>query len=158
MGERQTEDLVVACSNQAWGTSVLKNPVFLLYHFSALIKYQLPESEIDKIVKKLQTWGYSKFIKAKDNGQTVPGMDTSLLSLRIHTLTIEPGSFTDGKTIAELDLNTRYGITDYGLRRNNNTDITADTTTRLRAGDALILFTSDKTVQEIAGLFSHSHD
>ena len=48
-------------------------------------------------------------------------MDTVLLSLRIHMLTVEPGSFADGKTIAELDLRTRYGIADFGLRRENKT-------------------------------------
>jgi len=52
----------------------------------------------------------------------------------------------------------RYGITDYGLRRNNITNLNADTTTSLQAGDALILFASDKTVGEITGLFSHPQD
>jgi monovalent cation:H+ antiporter-2, CPA2 family len=124
----------------------------------ALRKYQLPESEIGKIVKKLQKWGYSKFTRNGDNGHAVPGMDTVLLSLRIHMLTVEPGSFADKKTIAELDLKARFGIKEYGLRRNNVTEITTATTTRLQEGDALILFTSDKTVQEIAGLFSHPQD
>ena len=124
----------------------------------ALRKYQLPESEIGKIVKKLQKWGYSKFTRNGDNGHAVPGMDTVLLSLRIHMLTVEPGSFADKKTIAELDLKTRFGIKEYGLRRNNVTEITTAITTRLQEGDALILFTSDKTVQEIAGLFSHPQD
>ena len=34
----------------------------------ALKKYQLPEPEIAKIVKKLQNWGYAKFIKNGDSG------------------------------------------------------------------------------------------
>jgi CPA2 family monovalent cation:H+ antiporter-2 len=124
----------------------------------ALRKYQLPESEIGKIVKKLQDWGYARFIKNGDNGTTVPGIDAVLSSLRIHMLNIEPGSPAVGKTLADLDLKTRYGIADCGLRRNNATDIIADATTRLQAGDALIVFCSDRTVQEISGLFCHSHD
>jgi monovalent cation:H+ antiporter-2, CPA2 family len=124
----------------------------------ALRKYQLPESEINKIVKKLQDWGYAKFIKNGDSGTTVPGMDAVLSSLRIHMLTIEPGSSAEGKTIADLDLKTRHGIADCGLRRNNTTEIIADAATRLQAGDALIVFCSDRTVQEISGLFCQSPD
>jgi monovalent cation:H+ antiporter-2, CPA2 family len=124
----------------------------------ALRKYQLPESEIGKIVKKLQDWGYAKFIKNGDNSTAVPGMDAVLLSLHVHMLTLEPGSSAEGKTIADLDLKTRYGIADCGLRRNNATDIIANTTTRLQAGDALIIFCSDRTAQEISGWFCHSPD
>ena len=124
----------------------------------ALRKYQLPESEIGKIVRKLQDWGYAKFIKNGDNSTAVPGMDAVLSSLHIHMLTIAPGSSAEGKTIADLDFKARYGIADCGLRRNNATDIIANTTTRLQAGDALIIFCSDRTAREISGRFCHSPD
>ena len=124
----------------------------------ALRKYHLPESEIGKIVKRLQDWGYAKFTKNGGNSSITPAMDAVLLSLHIQTLIVEPGSFAEGKTIADLDLKTRYDIADCGLRRDNATDITPDTTTRLLAGDALIVFTSDNTIQEIAGLFSYTRD
>jgi CPA2 family monovalent cation:H+ antiporter-2 len=124
----------------------------------ALRKYHLPESEIGKIVRRLQDWGYAKFIKNGDSSSTVPAMDAVLESLRIHMVHVEPGSFAEGKTIRELDLKTRFGIADCGLRRNNATDIAPDVTTRLQAGDALIVFVSDKTVLEITGLFCHPHD
>jgi hypothetical protein len=61
-------------------------------------------------------------------------MDTVLLSLRIHMLTVEPGSFADKKTIAELDLKDRCGIKEYGLRRDNAMKITTAVTTCLHGG------------------------
>jgi CPA2 family monovalent cation:H+ antiporter-2 len=85
-------------------------------------------------------------------------MDAVLSSLHIHMLTIAPGSSAEGKTIGDLDLKTRYGIADCGLRRNNSTDIIANATTRLQAGDALIVFCSDRTAREISGRFCHSPD
>jgi CPA2 family monovalent cation:H+ antiporter-2 len=124
----------------------------------ALRKYHLPESEIGKIVKQLQDWGYAKFTKNSENNNKIPAMDASLLTLHIQTLTVEPGSTAEGKTIADLDLKGRYGITDCGLRRDKATNIAPDATIRLQAGDVLIIFTSDKTIQEIAWLFSHTHD
>jgi monovalent cation:H+ antiporter-2, CPA2 family len=118
----------------------------------ALRKYRLPETEITKIVKKLQTWGYAKFTR---NGDKKPamGMDTVLLSLRIHMLTVEPGSHADGKTIAELELKERFGISDFGLRRDNKTTAQPDISTRLRAGDALLIFATDQTAAGIGHLF-----
>jgi monovalent cation:H+ antiporter-2, CPA2 family len=122
----------------------------------ALKKYQLPEPEIAKIVKKLQNWGYAKFIKNGDTGKTISGMDTVLLSLRIHMLNVEPGSFADGKTIADLDLKNRYGISDFGLRRENRTTTQPDAGTCLKSGDALIIFATDQTADKLMPLFSRN--
>jgi len=119
----------------------------------ALKKYRLPESEIAKIVSKLQTWGYAKFIKNGINKPTM-GMDTVLLSLRIHMLNVEPGSFADGKTIADLDLKDRYGISDFGLRRENKTTAQPPLDTCLLAGDAFIIFSTDQTAAELGPLFA----
>ena len=124
----------------------------------ALRNYHLPESEIGKIVRKIQDWGYAKFRKNGGNGPAVPAIDTVLNSLHIHMLMVEPGSRADGKSIVDLDLKARYGITNFGLKRNDATVITPDPTMKLRAGDALVVFVSDQTVQEMAGLFSHSCD
>ncbi|OPX63650.1 MULTISPECIES: cation:proton antiporter [unclassified Methanoregula] len=123
-----------------------------------LRKYQLPESEIGKIVAKLQEWGYAKFVKNGQDGNSVPGMDEVLSSLRIHMLTVEPKSPAEGKTLADLRLKEQYGIADCGLRRNGDTSVTADAATRLQAGDSLIVFCSDRTIREIAGLFGQTYE
>jgi monovalent cation:H+ antiporter-2, CPA2 family len=119
-----------------------------------LRNYQMPENEIARIVERLQTWGYAKFIKNHENGTAVSGMDTMLLSLRVHTFCVEPGSFAEGKTVAEIDLPARIGISDYGLRKGGTTRFMPDDGLMLDAGDSLIIFTSDKKAQEIHPLFS----
>ncbi|MGB7787980.1 cation:proton antiporter [Methanoregula sp.] len=120
----------------------------------ALKKYHLPETEIAKIVGKLQSWGYAKFVKNADTGRTIQGMDTVLLSLRIHMLTVEPNSAAEGKAIADLCLKENFGISEYGLRHENTTVFRPDGNTRLRAGDALIVFTTDQTAGELSPRFS----
>ncbi len=119
----------------------------------ALRKYQLPEPEIGMIVKKLQKWGYTKFTKNHAKGSVISDMDTMLFSLRIHTIIVEPGSIVEGKTIEELDLDTRYGITDFGLRRDNVTTTLPDITIRLQAGDGLLIFSTDQKAEELARCF-----
>jgi CPA2 family monovalent cation:H+ antiporter-2 len=119
----------------------------------ALKKYRLPDPEIAKIVSKIQNWGYAKFIKNGDAAPPSMGMDTVLLSLRIHVLTVEPGSVADGKTIRELDLKERYGVADFGLRRNNTMMTVTDDDAHLIAGDALLIFCTDQVASEIRHLF-----
>lgn len=124
----------------------------------ALRKYHLPEPEIVTIVRSLQDWGYAKFTKNGADNHPVMGMDTVLLSLRIHMLTVEPGSLADGKTLGELDLKTRFAVTDYGIRRGNITMTQPDLSMDLRAGDALLVFTSDQTADELGRYFKHTND
>jgi CPA2 family monovalent cation:H+ antiporter-2 len=119
----------------------------------ALRKYHVPESEIQKIVLRLQKWGYAKFIKSPETGWTNSGVDTLLHSLRIHTVRVEPGSYSDGKTIAQLDLRNRFGIPDFGFRHGEKTVFEPDERQKIVAGDALIIFASDEKVEEISALF-----
>lgn len=119
----------------------------------ALKKYRLPDPEIAKIVNKIQNWGYAKFIKNGDVTPPSTGMDTVLLSLRIHVLTVEPCSFAEGRAIGDLDLRGRYGVADYGLRRNNTMMTVADDSTILAAGDALLVFCTDQVAAEVRHVF-----
>ncbi|MDP3396463.1 MAG: cation:proton antiporter [Methanoregula sp.] len=119
----------------------------------ALRKYQFPEAEIIKIVDRLQSWGYGKFIKSAEAEQQVSGMETMLHSLRIHTIFVEPGSTAAGKTLGELELKNRFGIMDYGFRREGKTIMQPNDTISLQEGDALIIFASDERCEEIRPLF-----
>jgi CPA2 family monovalent cation:H+ antiporter-2 len=121
----------------------------------ALRKYQFPETEIIKIVDRLQSWGYGRFIKNAETDPDVPGMDTLLHSLRIHTIFVEPGSTAAGKTLGKLELKNRFGIMDYGFKRDGITVMQPDETICLREGDALIIFASDEKNEEIRSLLFH---
>jgi monovalent cation:H+ antiporter-2, CPA2 family len=125
----------------------------------ALRKYRLPEPDIEGIVEKLENWGYARFVRNGNNGHAIPDIENILVaSRRIHRLTVEPASVADGKTIADLDLKTQYGIADCSLRRDSVTHITPDTLTRLRAGDVLMIFATDRIAEEIAGMFTHPQE
>ncbi len=120
----------------------------------ALRKYNLPEPEIFRIVKKLQNWGYTRFVRNGQESRDSVGMDTMLLALRIHMIRVEPGSAADGLTIGELALKEQYGISEYALRRNNKTCTTPSPSAHLRAGDSLIVFTTDEIADALATRFS----
>jgi CPA2 family monovalent cation:H+ antiporter-2 len=119
-----------------------------------LRKYEMPETEITKIVSRLKQWGYAKFIKNMEKPTQVSGMETMLHSLRVHTLRVEPGSFAEGKMVADLDLTTRIGVTDYGIRKGATTVFLPDDGLVLAAGDFVIIFTSEQNAQKVFPLFA----
>jgi hypothetical protein len=118
-----------------------------------LRKYRLPENDIEKIVKRLREWGYARFVRGSTPG-SISGLDTMLQSLRIFTFIVRAGSFADGRPVADLDIPGKTGVNDYGIRRGEDTRFMPDDGQILRAGDALMLFTSDVKAQLIAPLFS----
>jgi uncharacterized protein with PhoU and TrkA domain len=85
-------------------------------------------------------------------------METMLHSLRVHTLRVEPGSFAEGKTVADLDLPSRIGVNDYGIRKGSTTVFLPDDGLLLSAGDFVIIFTSEQNVQKILPLFAGSQE
>jgi len=117
----------------------------------ALREYQLPEPEIEKIVGRLQKWGYAKFTRGPDYGKTDSYPDTFFGSLHFHTLRVEPGAHAEGKQIAELDLKRKFGITEIGLRRGGSIISHPEETFCLQEGDELIIFTTDQNLEPTFG-------
>jgi uncharacterized protein with PhoU and TrkA domain len=71
---------------------------------------------------------------------------------------IEPGSEAEGKTLPELDLVSRFGIGEVGIRSGRKTTTQIPETRRLLAGEVLITFVTDQTAQELSPLFTHNEE
>ena len=71
----------------------------------------------------------------------------------VHTFLIEPGSEAEGKTVGDLGLRTRYGISEFGIRSQGKTTSRILPSRKLQAGEALITFMTDETARELAPLF-----
>jgi CPA2 family monovalent cation:H+ antiporter-2 len=119
----------------------------------ALKKYQLPENEIAKILGRMKKLGTAMFTKGDDENP-VPDARTLFMGLHVHTFTIETGAFADGRTVTSLELKTRFGIAELGLRSGSETISNVPGTTLLKAGDVLIVSITDKKAREIAHLFT----
>lgn len=117
-----------------------------------LRKYKMPESEIEKIVVRLQEWGYAKLVKQPSNGEPASPADTPLHTWRIQTIRVEPGSFAEGKTLGELEIGAKTGITDFGFRRDGRTFIHPDETTVLIAGDIIVIYGTDQMTDQLRGV------
>ena len=119
-----------------------------------LRRYNMPQKEIEKIVVRLQEWGYTKLTKHPSKGVPVPVIETPVHTWHIQTLCVEPGSPAEGRSIRELDISGRSGISDFGFRREGSIVIQPDGSTVLRAGDAIILYGADEATGPLRDLFT----
>lgn len=118
--------------------------------------YHVPGSDITSIVKRLQKWGYAKFEGGTQSSADITDAEKVFDALHFHTVRIEPGSWAAGKTLDDLDLQNRFGIREFGFRRGGVTQDSPPGSTVLKAGDAIIVFTTDKNIAELNALFSPS--
>ncbi|MDD1686833.1 monovalent cation:proton antiporter family protein [Methanoregula sp.] len=119
-----------------------------------LRKYQLPDEEINYIIKKTKAIGTTLFAKSTTGEAELEDPSILFNDRHVHSFLIEPGSKADGKTIGELELHTRFGIGEFGIRSGGRTTSRIQPARKLSAGESLITFITDETAREVAPLFA----
>jgi monovalent cation:H+ antiporter-2, CPA2 family len=119
-----------------------------------LKKYRMADEEIAKIILRMKKLEVTMLTKGTGRDRGNPDSMTIFRGLHVHTFCVEPGSAAEGKSIDGLELKNRFGVANIGLRSGEITVSDLDGATILKAGDVLIVFTTDKKAGEIAGLFS----
>jgi CPA2 family monovalent cation:H+ antiporter-2 len=123
----------------------------------ALKRYQIPETEIARIIKGTKKTSAAMFTKGEEPGAPrAEDVRTFFRVTHVHPFRVDAGSPADGKTIAELDLKDQFGIPEAGLRRGEEKLIHAPDTTRLQEGDIVIVFITDEKAGEIRHLFTRN--
>ncbi|MGA2104564.1 MAG: cation:proton antiporter [Methanoregula sp.] len=122
----------------------------------ALKRYEIPEEEVARIIKRAQRMGAAMFTKCTDpvQQQKIQNFETLFKATHIHTVQVESGSFAEGKTIGGLGLKDRFGIREFGFRRGTMRFTQPDPGMLLEAGDTLVFFITDQMAGEIIPLFS----
>jgi CPA2 family monovalent cation:H+ antiporter-2 len=120
----------------------------------ALKKYEIPLEEIGFVIDRVKELRTVMFIKSDDSNGQLDDPGIRFHERHVHALAIEPGSEAEGKTLGELELGTRYGILDVGLRSQGRTTSNIPADRKLAAGDVLITFITDQTARELLPLFT----
>jgi CPA2 family monovalent cation:H+ antiporter-2 len=116
-----------------------------------LHRYFIPVSEIEKHINEIRKGGYEMFRSAQQKYTVFPELKQHLPDIEIETVRIEENSLLAGKTLAEIGLRTRYGVTVLAVQRDKHTITNPSGDTRLRAQDIAVLI---GTRASIAGLIS----
>ncbi|MFA4878073.1 MAG: cation:proton antiporter [Methanoregula sp.] len=123
--------------------------------FSRALKiYEIPDEEIAYTIQRVKELRTVMFTKSTDGEGQLADPSVLFHNRHVHAFTIEPGSDADGKTVSELELGTRFGIMEVGLRSQGRTTSIIAPDRKLVAGEVIITFITDQTAQELMGLFA----
>ena len=78
--------------------------------------------------------------------------------MEVRRFRLETGPVAGGKTVEEIGLRKRYGVTLLALRRNGEVLSSPGATTKLTAGDILLVAGQCGRLREVAGLFRDGQD
>jgi len=117
-----------------------------------LMRYLVPRDEIEKFISEVRADAYEMFRTAarermsSDVGLYVPDVE-------INTFRVHEKSPVVGKSLSEIGLRRKYGVTLLAIRRGTETLANPDGDTIPHAGDILVILGSPTKLAGITGLF-----
>jgi CPA2 family monovalent cation:H+ antiporter-2 len=104
-----------------------------------LAKYLVPRDEIEKLVTEARADGYRMFRTLSEASTSFSDMKLHLPDVDISTVRLEEGSDFAEKSLGELELRKKHGVTVLALRRDEKILSNPDADTVLQVGDLLII-------------------
>ena len=121
-----------------------------------LVKYLIPRDEIEKFVTQVRSGGYEMFRTKTDSSASLNDLKVHLPNVEISALKVGGKSPVIHKSLAEIELRRKYGITLLAIRRNSEILSNPDANTHLCAEDVLIVFGPRDKIAGLSDLFYHA--
>jgi CPA2 family monovalent cation:H+ antiporter-2 len=102
-----------------------------------LAKYLIPRDEIDKLVQQLRSDGYEMFRNLSLAPGSLSSLGPHLPEVEVSAVRIEAGSAMVGRSLVELALRKKYGVTVLAVRRDGQTIPNPEVDMPFGAGDVL---------------------
>lgn len=119
-----------------------------------LAKYLIPRDEIDKLVIQLRSDGYEMFRNLSRKSSLFSSLDLHLPDVEVSSMRVEEGSPVVGKSLLELELRKKYGVTVLAVRRDSQTFPNPDVEIPFLADDVLYVMGIPEKLAESVKLFS----
>jgi len=103
-----------------------------------LAKYLIPREQIEGLVAEARSDGYEMFRSFYKKSLSLSDLKLHLPDVKISALTVAEGSALTGKSIAEVDLRKRFGVTVLAIRRDSQILSNPDGDTQLLSQDVII--------------------
>ncbi|MEA1971228.1 MAG: cation:proton antiporter [Thermodesulfobacteriota bacterium] len=117
-----------------------------------LAKYLIPKDEIEKLVAEVRSDGYEMFRSLSKDTLSFSDLDLQLPDVEISTLRIAEKSPLVGKSLDEIELRKKYGVTVLAVRRESQILSNPDVDMLFYANDVLFVLGPPDKVAEVAGL------
>ncbi|MCH8069070.1 MAG: cation:proton antiporter [Candidatus Marinimicrobia bacterium] len=117
-----------------------------------LAKYLIPRNEIEALVAEIRSDGYEMFRSLSKESSSFSDLNLQLPDVEISTLRVVERSPFVGKSLAEIELRKKYGVTVLAIRRNSQILSNPNVNMPFCANDVLFVLGPPDRVAEVAGL------
>jgi CPA2 family monovalent cation:H+ antiporter-2 len=123
-----------------------------------LAKYLIPRGEIDKLIIQLRSDGYEMFRNLSRKPPGFSSLDLHLPDVEVSSMRVEEGSPMVGKSLVELELRKKHGVTVLAVRRDSLTFHNPEVDSPFYTGDILYVMGAPDKLAESAKLFNCEGD
>jgi len=117
-----------------------------------LAKYFIPRDEIERLVAQVRSDGYEMFRSLSKESSSFSDLKLHLPDVEISTLRVAERSPLVGKSLAEIELRKKYGVTVLAIRRDSQILSNPNVNMPFCANDVLFVLGPTDRIAEVAGL------
>ena len=123
-----------------------------------LTKYLIPRDEIERLTAEVRADGYVMFRSLSKTPVSFSDLEFYLHDIDVTTFRISQGSPLIGKTLAQIELRSRYGVSVVAIRRDSKMLSDPGPNTMLEFNDVLFVLGSSEKISEVFSIFSPSDE
>ena len=116
-------------------------------------KYLIPRDEIEKFIAEVRADGYEMFRSLSKESASFSDLKLHLPDVEISIIRVNEGSSLVGKSLAQIELRKKYGVTLLAIRRDAQIISDPGGDTKFCANDILVFLGSPNKIAVITGLF-----
>jgi CPA2 family monovalent cation:H+ antiporter-2 len=117
-----------------------------------LLKYLVSSEKIEHFIAEVRSDGYQMFRSISKEHPLLTDLKVALPDIQINTLSINPRSTVTGKTLSEIDLRKKFGVTLLAIRRGTEILSNPSGDECLCANDVLVVLGKPENMAQIAHL------
>lgn len=118
-----------------------------------LRKYLIPRDEIEKLISEVRSDGYQMFRSLSKDFLSFSDLTLNLPDIEISTLRVCERSPVDGKSLAQVELRKRYGVSVLAIRRGERVLSNPGADTQLLGNDVVVALGTPDKIAVAMGLF-----
>jgi len=121
-----------------------------------LLKYLVPREKIEEFIAEVRSGAYQMFRSLSKQHPSFTDLRSALVNVQISTLRVDPNAIVVGKTLSEIDLRKKFGVTLLAVRRGAEVMSNPSGNTCLCGSDALVLLGNPDALERVAQLVKNA--
>jgi CPA2 family monovalent cation:H+ antiporter-2 len=118
-----------------------------------LARYLIPRNEIERLIAEARASGYDMFRSLSRESLLFSDLKCQIPNVDIATFRVGEGSPIAGKTIAQIEIRKKHGVTVLAIRRGEQMVSNPDGNTVVHSGDLLVALSEPSKLAQFAQLF-----